>query len=55
MPQDLKCFLGLHKYGEPEVIEVTNAHSDVIKLIYLSRCTNCGKLHKTVVDYESYR
>ena len=55
MPQDLKCFLGLHKYGEPEVKEVTNKYGEIVKLVYISKCTNCGKIHVKYIPYESYR
>lgn len=55
MSQDLKCFFGIHKYGEPEVIEVKNKYEEVVRRIYISRCANCGKLHSTRVEYESYR
>lgn len=55
MSQDLKCFIGIHRYGEPEVIEVKNHYGEITKRIYISRCTNCGKIHKNDIMYESYR
>lgn len=55
MSQDLKCFLGIHRYAEPEVKEVKNHYGETIKLIYISRCSNCGKIHSKIVNYESYR
>ena len=55
MPQDLKCFLGLHKYGEPEVKEVTNKYGEIVKLVYISKCIHCGKIHVKYIPYESYR
>lgn len=55
MSQDLKCFLGVHRYEKPEVKEVKNHYGEITKLIYISRCGNCGKIHKKEVLYESYR
>ena len=55
MSQDLKCFLGIHRYVEPEVKEVKNHYGETTKLIYISRCSNCGKIHSKIVNYESYR
>lgn len=55
MSQDIKCSLGLHKYGDPEIKEVFNRYGEVTKLLYISKCTNCGKIHVTYIPYESYR
>lgn len=55
MPQDLKCFFGIHRYSEPEIIEVKNHYGEVTKRIYISRCSNCGKLRSKEVYYEPYR
>ena len=55
MSQDIKCLLRLHKYGNPEIKEVTNKYGEITKLIYISRCINCGKIHVTYIPYESYR
>lgn len=55
MIQDLKCFLGLHRYGEPEVNEVKNHYGETVRKIYVSRCPHCGKLYSKVIHYESYR
>lgn len=55
MSQDLKCFLGIHRYAKPEVREVKNHYGEITKLIYVSRCNNCGKIYSKEVSYESNR
>lgn len=55
MAQDLKCLFGLHRYAEPEVNEVTNHYGEIIKKIYVCRCSHCGRLHSKTVYYEPYR
>lgn len=54
MTQDLKCFFNIHKLENIEVIEVKNQYYEVIKKIYVNRCSNCGKIISTYIDYESY-
>lgn len=55
MSQDFKCFLGIHKYELLETREVKNQYGEITKLIYISRCSNCGKIHSKNVNYESYK
>ena len=55
MSQDFKCFLGIHKYELLETREVKNYYGEITKLIYISRCSNCGKIHSKTVNYEPYR
>ena len=55
MSQDLKCLFGIHRYGEPEIKEIKNYYGETTKLIYISRCSHCGKIHSTEVSYEPYR
>lgn len=55
MSQDFKCFLGIHKYELLETKEVKNFRNEIIKLIYISRCSNCGKIYSIEIPYESYR
>ena len=45
--QDFKCWIGLHKYepfDEPYIIEDINGLK--LEKLYVSRCTNCGKMSK---------
>lgn len=50
MKNDLKCFLGLHHYQllkeEPLCIAGTEVK---IGKVFVSRCTNCGKIEYTRV------
>lgn len=55
MTQDLKCFLGMHRYDKPEIIEVKNHYGEITKRLYISRCSNCGKIHNKEVFYDAYR
>lgn len=55
MSQDFKCFLGIHKYELLETKEVKNFRDEITKLIYISRCSNCGKIYSIEIPYESYR
>ena len=55
MSQDFKCFLGIHKYELLETREVKNYRDETTKLIYISRCSNCGKIYSKEIHYEPYR
>ena len=55
MSQDFKCFLGIHKYELLETKEVKNYRDETTKLIYISRCSNCGKIYSKEIHYETYR
>ena len=55
MTQDFKCFLGTHKYELLETRELKNFRDEITKIIYINRCSNCGKISYTEIDYESYR
>ena len=55
MSQDIKCFLGTHKYELLETRELKNFRDEITKIIYINRCSNCGKISYTEIDYESYR
>ena len=55
MSQDFKCFLGTHKYALLETRELKNFRDEITKIIYINRCSNCGKIYSKVVNYESYR
>lgn len=45
MSQDLKCFLGSHKYEVLKEEDVKLAGTDlVIAKVIISRCSNCGKI-----------
>ena len=49
MSQDLKCYLGLHKYEVLESKDIKNPYGAVIGVTIISRCSNCGKLKETSV------
>lgn len=55
MAQGFKCLIGLHKYDEPDISEVKNHYGEVVRKIYVCRCSYCGKLYSKVVHYEPYR
>lgn len=50
MSQDIKCFVGLHKYevlNEENMIDVRN---NIIGKVIISRCANCGKIKTKYID-----
>lgn len=49
MSQDLKSWLGLHKYEVLEKKDVKNPYGAIVGTTIISRCTNCGKIHETTV------
>lgn len=56
MSQDVKCFIGLHKYEVLEKKEVKNPYGSVIGTAIISRCSNCGKIHEdTIYTDNNYR
>ena len=49
--QDFKCWIGLHKskeFEEPYIIKDINGLE--LEKIYVSQCTNCGKMSKMRVS-----
>lgn len=56
MKQNLWCkILNLHKYEIIKEETLTNKHGDIVGLIIISRCTNCGKIKsKTIYTEEEY-
>ena len=53
MSQDFKCFLGLHRYEVIDEKQVINPYNAKIGTSIVSRCTNCGKIHETVIYTDS--
>ena len=49
MSQDLKCYLGLHKFEVLEKKDIKNPYAAVVGTTIISRCTNCGKIHETSI------
>lgn len=49
MSQDLKCWLGLHKYEVIEKKDIKNPYGAIVGMTIISRCTNCGKIHEDTV------
>lgn len=55
MKQDMKCFLGCHKYEVLKEEDVKLAGTDiVIAKAIVSRCSNCGKIHTQTVDTTTF-
>lgn len=55
MKQDVKCFIGSHKFEIYKEEDIKLAGTDIIigKLI-ISRCTNCGKIKTEEVQLTTY-
>ena len=55
MKEDMKCFLGCHKYEVLKEEDIKLAGTEVVigKAI-VSRCTNCGKINTTNVNTVSF-
>ena len=49
MSQDLKCFLGLHKYEVLYTKELKNSYGAIVGETIISRCNGCGKIKQTAV------
>ena len=55
MKQDMKCFLGCHKYEVLKEEDIKLAGTEVIVgKVIVSRCTNCGKIHTEIVDTTTF-
>ena len=56
MKQNLWCkFFGLHKYEIIKKKKKTDPKGNVIGLVIISRCTNCGKIKfKTIYTESNY-
>ena len=56
MKQNLWCkFFGLHKYEINKKKKKTDPKGNVIGLVIISRCTNCGKIKfKTIYTESNY-
>lgn len=54
--QNVWCrIFNLHKYEVIKEETLTNKHGDVIGLVIISKCSNCGKIKsKTVYTEEGY-
>ena len=53
MKQNLWCkFFGLHKYEILKEETLNNKHGDIIGIVIISKCSNCGKIKQTVIYTE---
>lgn len=54
--QNVWCrIFNLHKYEIIKEETLTNKHGDIIGLVIISKCSNCGKIKsKTVYTEEGY-
>lgn len=53
MKQNVWCrFFNLHKYEVLKEKNLLNKHGDIIGLIIISRCPNCGKIKSTTIIAE---
>lgn len=53
MKQNVWCkFLNLHKYQILKEETLTNKHGDIIGIVIISRCINCGKISQTSIYTE---
>lgn len=53
MKQNVWCkFLNLHKYQILKEETLTNRHGDIIGIVVVSRCINCGKISQTTIYTE---
>lgn len=56
MGQDLKCFIGLHRYEVIDTKELKNPYGITVGTVIISRCTNCGKIkEKPIYTDNNYR
>ena len=55
MKQDMKCFLGCHKYEVLKEEDIKLAGTEVIiGKVIVSRCNNCGKINTTNINTVSF-
>lgn len=53
MKQNIWCkFFNLHKYEIIKEDNLLNRHGDIIGLVIISRCSNCGKIISTIITTE---
>lgn len=54
--QNVWCrIFNLHKYEVVKEETLTNKHGDIIGLVIISKCSNCGKIKsKTIYTEEGY-
>lgn len=53
MKQNIWCrFFNLHKYETVKEENLTNKHGDIIGIVIICKCNNCGKIKQTVVYTE---
>ncbi len=50
MSQDLKCFLGLHKYVVHATDKIIDPAGNLLQKIIISRCENCGRIYHKRID-----
>ena len=48
----LRCKLGLHKYEVYKEEELTDLKGNVIGKVIITRCSNCGKIHRNKIYTE---
>ena len=55
MKQDMKCFLGSHKFEvlKEEDVKLAGTEMIIAKAI-ISRCNNCGKIHTETVNTTTF-
>ena len=55
MKQDLKCFLGSHKFEVYQEKDMTLAGTEiVVGKVIISRCENCGKIDTKTINTTTY-
>lgn len=56
MKQNVWCkFFNLHHYEISKEENLTNRHGDIIGIVVISKCINCGKItSKTIYTEEGY-
>lgn len=56
MKQNIWCkFFNLHKYEVLKEENITDRHGNVIGVVIISRCSNCGKLkHHKIYTEDGY-
>lgn len=53
MKQNIWCrFLGLHKYEILKEENLNNKRGDIIGIVIISKCSNCGKIKQTTIYTE---
>lgn len=53
MNQNIWCkFFGLHKYEVYKEEELTDLKGNVIGKVIITRCSNCGKIHRNKIYTE---